>query len=604
MMDAATQTPSPQIGIIRRLPEGLINQIAAGEVIERPAAAVKEVVENALDAGATEIIITLNNGGKSLLRITDNGRGMTDDDLQLAVERHATSKLPTSDLTHISSYGFRGEALASIGSVARLKITSKAANENMGYEIAVEGGVVQPLSPAAHPQGTTVEIRDLFFATPARLKFLKSDKAEQGAILAAIKAIALANPNVSFEVRNENRALMKVTGSSADLSESRLSRIDSLLDAEFKGNNMPLDVTREGCKLSGFASLPTFHKANSLAQYVFINGRPVKDKLIMGAVRGAYIDVLERGRYPVVVLFLEIPPEEVDVNVHPAKTEVRFRQASLVRSLIFSAIQQALAEHGHRSGQSPKHFFGRSQSNTHNYNHSLPPSLQVQEHQRAFTSVEETSVRPTVTHRPVAKNEHAPEATPDQFLGVPLAQVFDTYIIAQNDEGLILIDQHAAHERIVYEQLKNQLETTGVKRQMLLLPEVVDLEDHEIELLVSRQEELEKLGLALEAFGKGSVLVRETPALLREINAKALIKDLVEELVEFETTTKLEEKLLHVSATMACHGSVRAGRRLNHAEMSELLRQMETTERSGQCNHGRPTYVQISAKDLEYLFKR
>ncbi len=592
---------------IRRLPEVVANRIAAGEVIERPAAVVKELVENALDAGATRIDVTLADSGRSLIVVVDDGAGVARDDLALAIERHATSKLPDDDLLRIMTLGFRGEALPSIGAVARLAITSRQRGADSAWTIAVAGGRVGALGPAAHPPGTRVEVRDLFFATPARLKFLKGDRSELSAAVDVVERLAMAFPHVAFHVAADGRAIVKLPAAAGDLVTQRLERLAAVIGRDFFDNALLVDARRESVRLAGHIGLPTYHRATAQHQYLFVNGRPVRDKLLVGAVRGAYADFLARDRHPVLALFLELPPEEVDVNVHPAKAEVRFRDAGLVRGLIVAALRHILAEAGHRaattvaagalgafrpaSAPSPAWAYGAPARH-------LPGLGEAAAAYQAPLPVNAPPAAPNTELRPGL-------AEPADFpLGAARAQLHGTYIVAETSDGLVIVDQHAAHERLVYEQMKAAMAAGGIARQTLLIPQVVELDEAAVARLTPRVREFAELGLAIEAFGPGAVVVREVPALLGEVDVPGLIRDLADELAELGSALSLGERLAEVCATMACHGSVRAGRRLNPEEMNALLRQMEATPHSGQCNHGRPTYVSLRLIDIEKLFGR
>jgi len=594
---------------IRRLPEALVNRIAAGEVIERPAAAVKELVENALDAGARRIEVTLRDGGKALLAVVDDGHGMDRDGLLLALERHATSKLPDDDLVHIRTLGFRGEALPSIAAVSRLEITSRSAGAAEAWLLAAEAGVLQAPKPAAWPAGTRVEVRDLFFATPARLKFLKTARAEGQAVRDCLERLAMAHPGVAFRLQDEARVVLRLDPAGGDLFDSRRTRLGALLGRDFADNALAVDARRDGLRLTGAISLPTLNRATAGHQYLFVNGRPVKDRLLLGAVRGAYQDFLARDRHPMVALFLELAPEEVDVNVHPAKAEVRFRDAGGVRGLIVSACRHALAEAGHRASTTVSlaalgSFRPEADARPRQASWSLPPRPQPAALAEAAAAYAPFSGAAAPVPAP-APAEAAPVAeAADQPLGIARAQLHQTYIVAQTADGLVLVDQHAAHERLVYEAMKRQLARTGVARQLLLIPEVVELDPGAAERLVERAGELAELGLVLEAFGGGAVVVREVPALLGETQVQGLIKDLADELADHQQGFALKERLEEICGTLACHGSVRAGRALSLAEMNALLRQMEATPHSGQCNHGRPTYVELKLADVERLFGR
>ncbi|MEX2630082.1 MAG: DNA mismatch repair endonuclease MutL [Tistlia sp.] len=612
---------------IRRLPETLVNRIAAGEVIERPAAAVKELVENSLDAGARRVDVSLRDGGKAWICVADDGEGMGPEDLGLALQRHATSKLPDDDLVRIATLGFRGEALPSIGAVARLAIVSRPRGAAEAWRIAVEGGSPPEVAPAALGGGTRVEVRDLFFATPARLKFLKSARSEVMAVRDSLERLAMAHPGVAFSLVHEERTLFRHEAESGDLFDARLKRLGAVMGRAFQDNALALDALREGLQLTGYIGLPTLNRANALGQYLFVNGRPVRDRLLLGAIRGAYQDFLARDRHPMVALFLEVPPEEVDVNVHPAKAEVRFRDPGLVRGLIVSACRHALAEAGHRAsttvaqaalgalrpglggggGGGPSYAFGAGGGARGGYGGTLPRSLAEA---AAGYHAPLGGGLPAFDHAPSARGE-APategEAAPgagDFPLGAARAQLHATYVVAQTAEGIVIVDQHAAHERLVYERMKRQIAASGVSRQLLLVPEVVELEEAAAERLLARAPELAELGLVVEGFGGGTLLVRETPALLGQVDVQGLLRDLADELGELDQALSLKERLEEVCGTLACHGSVRAGRRLTVEEMNALLREMEATPHSGQCNHGRPTYVELKLSDIERLFGR
>jgi DNA mismatch repair protein MutL len=606
---------------IRRLPETLVNRIAAGEVIERPAAAVKELVENALDAGATQIDVVLRDAGRGLIAVSDDGCGMSAEDLVLALERHATSKLSSDDLVNIETLGFRGEALPSIGAVARLTVTSRPADAPEAMSVTVEGGRLGEPKPAALAPGTRVEVRDLFFATPARLKFLKTARTELSYARSAIERLAMSYPEVGFSLHDDQRQVLAVPPASGDLFEARLKRLGAVMGREFQANALKIEAEREGLRLTGYIGLATYNRANARQQFLFVNGRPVHDKLLFGAVRGAYQDFLARDRHPVVALFLQVPASEVDVNVHPAKAEVRFRDPGLVRGLIVGACRHALAEAGHRASTTvagaalgalrPEVSVGvgripaRGGGSWHGSH--LSSAL-------AETAASYHAPLPGLGAAPVARvapmQSPDPEderTTPDLArypLGAARAQLHRTYVVAQTADGLVIVDQHAAHERLVYEAMKSALADQGVARQMLLLPEVVELEEDAAERLAGRAEELAELGLAVEPFGPGALVVREVPALLGDTDVQGLLRDLADELSELGETFSLKERLEQVCGTMACHGSVRAGRELNVEEMNALLRQMEETPHSGQCNHGRPTYVELKLSDIEKLFGR
>jgi DNA mismatch repair protein MutL len=599
---------------IRRLPEVVVNRIAAGEVIERPAAAVKELVENAIDAGASRIEVTLADSGRSLIAVVDDGSGMSRDELTLAIERHATSKLPDDDLLRIATLGFRGEALPSIGAVSRLAITSRQNDAAEAWSIAVEGGRSVPPIPVAHPPGTRVEVRDLFFATPARLKFLKGDRSELHQATDAVQRLAMAHPDIAFHLTADGRAALRLPAANGDLFAARLERVSAVIGREFFDNALAIDAARTieamgEVRLTGHAGLPTYHRATAQYQYLFVNGRPVRDKLLAGAVRGAYADFLARDRHPVVALFLEVPPEAVDVNVHPAKAEVRFRDAASIRGLIVGSLRHALAEAGHRAsttvaigalGAFKQQDAPRPFTPSWRRSPTLPRGLAetAAAYQAPLGDLATLSAA-------VAELTHpAPQAAQDFPLGVARAQLHETYIVAQTADSIVIVDQHAAHERLVYEQMKDSLANGAIRRQVLLIPEVVELDEAAVARLSPRLAEFAELGLIAEPFGPGAVVVREVPALLGEVDVHGLIRDLADELAELGTALSLKERLGEVCGTMACHGSVRAGRRLSADEMNALLRQMEATPHSGQCNHGRPTYVELRLADIEKLFGR
>jgi DNA mismatch repair protein MutL len=601
---------------VRQLSESIINRIAAGEVVERPASAVKELIENALDAGARRIEVVTDGGGRRLIRVTDDGEGMTRADLELAVERHATSKLPNDDLLQINTLGFRGEALPSIGAVARLSITTRHASEPHAWAIEVSGGVKSAPKPAALNEGTRVEVTDLFYATPARLKFLKSDRAEAEAVREVVRRLAMSRPDVAFTLAGEDRLPITWAAALPDAA-GRLRRLSDVLGADFRANAVEVRAEREGVLVEGFAGLPTLTRANALGQYLFVNGRPVRDKLLIGVVRAAYADYLPRDRHPVVALFVTLPPREVDVNVHPAKTEVRFRNAGLVRALLLSALKEALAREGQRAATTggsatiaafrpaalPRRGWDwrRSPARPATLGALAPRGVPM----RALAEPAQAAfdVGAAVAAARVETAEPAPDLL-DRPLGAARAQVHDAYIVAQTRDGIVIVDQHAAHERLIYERMKAALETSGVARQILLIPEIVDLDAADVARLLERAEELARYGLLIEPFGPGAVAVRETPALLGDVDAAALVRDLADHLAEWDEALPLERRLMQVAATMACHGSVRAGRRLKAEEMNTLLREMEATPNSGQCNHGRPTYVELKLADIERLFGR
>ena len=605
---------------IRLLPPNLVNQIAAGEVVERPAAAVKELVENAVDAGATRIDVTLTDGGRSLIVVTDNGCGMTPQELAVSVDRHATSKLPSDDLLSIDYLGFRGEALPAIGSVARMTVTSRTASADSGWYVMVAGGRKEGPVPAPHPVGTRVEVRDIFFATPARLKFLKSPQTELNYAVDAVQRLAMAHSSVAFTLtaNGKTKINLPVSETQGDLFDIHLDRLAAILGKDFGANAVPVAAERGGVKLYGYIGVPTFNRGNAHAQYLFVNGRPVRDRLLSGAVRAAYQDFLAPNRHPYIVLFLDVPQREVDVNVHPAKSEVRFRDSGMIRGLMVGALKHALAEAGHKasttvsnaalgalrpeSAGEPSIPYHRSSS----YERNAAYELQAP-HGSSPQGLGEGSPDTMFAFAP-----SAPEASEGEEgineqehpLGVARAQVHETYIVAQTSDGIVIVDQHAAHERLVYERMKAALGHEGVTRQMLLIPEVVELEDASAGRLTGRAEELAELGLVLEPFGEGTVVVREIPALLGETDIKGLVRDLADDLASMDEALSLKDRLGDVCGTLACHGSVRAGRRLKGPEMNAILRQMEVTPHAGQCNHGRPTYVELKLKDIERLFGR
>lgn len=635
--------PSPYLRLlmpIRRLSPETVNRIAAGEVVERPASAIKELVENALDAGGRNIEIQADGGGLSRILIADDGKGIPREELPLAIERHATSKLEPDDagdvdLLRIHTLGFRGEALPSIGSVARLSITTRSRDETDAWAITVEGGETRPLAPAPFPgpHGARVEVRDLFYATPARLKFMKSERSEAMAISEEIKRQAMAHEAVAFTLSLDGKVTLRLPAEHPG-DEGRLKRLSALLGRDFEANALLIDQERDGVRLSGYAGLPTYSRGNAAHQYLFVNGRPVKDRLLQGALRGAYADFLARDRHPAAVLFLDIDPLYVDVNVHPAKAEVRFRDPALVRGLIVGALRHALHAAGHRasttvaadalSGFQPHtgvthsgEWRGTSAEGWSGWAGWNAPASQTAQ---VLPGLNERSARvepswdgPSWPSQPAQNRDlatgHSPLATPPQDpldypLGAARGQLHANYIVAQTRDGLVIVDQHAAHERLVYERMKAQMAEGAVTRQALLTPEVVDLDPAEAERVAGRAEELAEMGLIVEAFGAGAVLVRETPAMLGDTDVQGLIRDIADDLSEHGQALSLKERLAAICGTMACHGSVRSGRVLSAPEMNALLRQMEATPHSGQCNHGRPTYVELKLHDLEKLFGR
>ncbi len=604
---------------IRILPSNLVNQIAAGEVVERPASVVKELVENAIDAGATSIEVRLADGGKSLVTITDNGKGMSPEELELAVERHATSKLPDDNLFNINFLGFRGEALPSIASVARLSIISRPKDADSAWKIEVNGGEKSKPVPASHPFGTRIEVRDLFYATPARLKFLKTGSAETTQCVDILNRIALANPHIAFYLYDGEKKKIAYPACNGDLFDARLERLSAVMGREFGDNSILIDARREILHISGYVSLPTLNKANSLSQFLFVNNRPVRDKLLLGAIRGAYQDVLASGRYPMCALFFDIDPKYVDVNVHPAKAEVRFYDNALVRGLLVSAIRNALNQHANRTSNTIS-LEELVKDNIPDFGRDIPDTLTAEEHlmpQSPLRNYGYQSVFSQSSRRqadlPELERKFSVKVEPEPVLssggdigplGLAKAQFHDTYIISQTEDSIIIVDQHAAHERIVMEKLKEGLRSGKTAAQMLLIPEVVDLEPSAKVRILEAAPELAKMGLVLEEFGTTAVIVREIPALLRDTDVKKLVEDVAEQMAEWGSGFELTEKLHLVCATIACHGSVRAGRRLNSEEMNRLLRDMEKTPHSGQCNHGRPTYVELKIADIAKLFDR
>ncbi len=626
MVESVIKPPIPRI---RRLPLDAVNRIAAGEVVERPAAAAKELIENALDAGARSVRVRIEGGGLTRLTIEDDGHGMSVDELPLAIERHATSKLAADDEGHVDlldirTMGFRGEALPSIGSVSRLTILSRARGADGAFEIGVDAGKVDGPKPAAWSglagNGTRLDVRDLFYATPARLKFMKTERSEAQAIADIVRRLALARPDVAFHLDSEDRAVIRLAAEQGD--EARLKRLGAVLGREFRENAVEIDAEREGVRVSGFAGLPTFNRGSAQHQYLFVNGRPVKDRLLAGVIRAAYQDFLARDRHPMAALFIDLDPMQVDVNVHPAKTEVRFRDAANIRGLMIGALRHALAGAGHRASTTVAGAaLGAAASR-------VAPSLPWNGGQARWSparpvvgGLDYATSHPSVSDNrpasfdavggapsgrveppPLAPAGPQPQSLPP--LGVARAQVHETYIIAQTADGIVIVDQHAAHERLVYERMKAQIAGDGVKRQALLIPEVVELSEEEAQRVLDRADELLEMGLEVEPFGRGAVAVRATPAIFGEMDVKGLVRDLADDLSEYEAGLALKERLEDVMGNMACRGSVRAGRRLTADEMNALLRQMEATPHSGQCNHGRPTYVELKLADIEKLFGR
>ena len=601
-MNAESPNISAQRPVIRQLDEAAVNRIAAGEVVERPASAVKELVENALDAGALRISVDYADGGKTLIRVVDDGCGMTGDDLPLALARHATSKIDGSDLLNIRSFGFRGEALPSLGAVGRLTITSRAAGAD-GVSLTVEGGRMGQVRPAALTRGTVVELRDLFYATPARLKFMRTDRAEAQAIGDVIKRLAMAEPHVGFTLRDvsgggEGRVVFRADPMSGDMFDALHGRLAQVLGADFAENALRIDAETDGLHLVGYAALPTYSRGSSAAQFLFVNGRPVLDRMLFGALRAAYMDVLSRDRHPAAVLNLICDPERVDVNVHPAKSEVRFREPAAARGIIVSALRHALAGAGHRASttvasETLQAF--RPEPRIYQMDRASQPALT-----RAYQfQAPGFSEAPSARYEPPIAAEA--EALP---LGAARAQVHENYIIAQTAHGMVIVDQHAAHERLVYERLKAQRDDAGIAAQALLIPEIVDLSPLDAARILDLAFDLAALGLGIEAFGGSAIAVREVPAILGQVNATALIRDILDDLADLGDSTRLQARIDAVLSRMACHGSVRSGRQMRAEEMNALLREMEATPLSGQCNHGRPTYVELKLADIERLFGR
>ena len=602
--------------VIRQLDESAINRIAAGEVVERPASAVKELVENALDAGATRITVEVADGGKTLIRVSDDGCGMTAEDLPLALSRHATSKIDGSDLLDIRSFGFRGEALPSLGAVSRLTITSRAEGAE-GCMIAVEGGRIAAPRPAAQNRGTVVELRDLFFATPARLKFLRSDRSESAAIHEVVKRLALAEPQVGFTLRDvsggEMRVIFRADPAPGDFFDALHARVAQVLGRDFAENALRIDAERDAVRLQGYAALPTYSRGSSVAQFLFVNGRPVADRLMIGALRAGYMDVLSRDRHPAAVLNLVLDPQRVDVNVHPAKAEVRFREPDLARGLIVTALRHGLAQAGHRAsstvGAETLAAFRPEPGATVAAPNPFPRPYQMEQRPAAGTLMRSLAGQAPMfgfAEAPSARADLAPPE-PDQTarpLGAARAQLHENYIIAQTETGMVIVDQHAAHERLVYERLKAQAADAGIRSQTLLIPEIVDLSPTDAARLLAFAADLAELGLVIEAFGPGAIAVREVPAILGRIDAASLLRDILDDLADLGTSSRLKGKIDAVLSRMACHGSVRSGRQMRVEEMNALLREMEATPLSGQCNHGRPTWVALSLSDIEKLFGR
>jgi DNA mismatch repair protein MutL len=582
-----------------------INRIAAGEVIERPASAVKELVENAIDAGSTDINITLQSGGRNLISIIDNGSGMTKEELGIAVERHTTSKLDETNLLNIQHFGFRGEALASIGAVSKLTITSRARGEADAWELSVIGNEKEEVIPASLLGGTKVEVRDLFFATPARLKFLRSERTEIQHTQDMINKIAMANPHVGFTLISDNKNLLKVAPT------SRKERIAAVMGKEFIDNAVEVNAENEGIKITGYVSIPTFNRGTSSEQYLYVNNRPVKDKLLMSVIKVAYQDFLARDRHPVAVLYIDIDREEVDVNVHPAKAEVRFRDPNLIKRAIISSIKNTLHSESHKTSttiatETLTYFAPKSMPQA-GFSYSAPKTSYVpRASEPARTNFQPASLFADVMVMPEVRKEEA--ASSEEYKDFPLGnakcQLHGTYIVAQNKDSIIIVDQHAAHERLVYEKLKKNFADNSVKRQRLLIPEIIEIPEKACNYLIARKQKLAKFGLGFEQAGLNAIIVNEIPSLIGNGDVKGLIKDLADDFLEYGENLTLAELIEHILETFACHHSIRAGRQLNLFEMNALLREMEQTPHSGQCNHGRPTYVELKLNDIEKLFGR
>ncbi|KIC45160.1 DNA mismatch repair protein MutL [Ruegeria sp. ANG-S4] len=604
--------------VIRQLDDAAINRIAAGEVVERPASAVKELVENAIDAGADRIAIDIADGGKTLIRVTDNGCGIAAEDLPLALSRHATSKIDGLDLLNIHTFGFRGEALPSLGAVGRLTITSRVPG-GQAASIHVAGGKMEAVKPAALRSGTVVELRDLFFATPARLKFMRTDRAESQAVTDIVKRLAMAEPAVTFTLRDvsgggEGRVTFRADRENGDLFDALHARLARVIGREFAENALQIDAMRDGIRLYGYAALPTYSRGAAVAQYLFVNGRPVRDKMLTGALRAAYFDFLSRDRHPAAALFIDCDPELVDVNVHPAKSEVRFRDPGVARGLIVSALRHALAEAGHRASRTVANAtLGAmrpepaqpSPARVYQMDRPSPAARQAAylAQSPGFAELANDYSGTVVEPTPPAAAAEDPPAQ-ELPLGAARGQVHENYIIAQTADGLVIVDQHAAHERLVYEKLKSQMAENGVAAQALLIPEIVELSEGDCTRLMSVADDLSRLGLTLEPFGGGAVAVRETPAILGEVDARAMVLDILDELADQGNSQTVQARIEAILSRVACHGSVRSGRRMRAEEMNALLREMEATPHSGQCNHGRPTYVELKLSDIERLFGR
>ena len=609
-----------QKNVIKQLDETVINKIAAGEVVERPASAVKELIENSIDAGCSDITIEVADGGKTLIRVIDDGLGMSDIDLPIALRRHATSKLPNDNLLNINSFGFRGEALPSLGAVGRLRIISHN-DGNGAHEINVNGGKISDIKPAARTLGTTIELRDLFYATPARLKFLRSTKSELKAITDTVKGLSISTPNVAFtlidKTGGKSRKIIQVQKEKDVSLASIKNRLSRVLGQDFSKNSISIDVTREDVNLTGYVCLPTYARASNAMQYFFVNNRQVRDKQLIGALRAAYSDFMPRDRFPAAAIYINCRPDFVDVNVHPGKSEVRFRDPQGIRSLIVTGIRQVIAIEGHRSSSTlSTAALGAMREQTHQMpsanNEQVTKNSQNMDYngnKRFFTRDVEPAFQET--WKPSArdfqtKDEHANfiEEFESFPLGAPIAQFGENYIISQNDDGIVIIDQHAAHERLVYEKLKEQVKDNKIEVQALLVPEILELSEPEILVLIEYKDNLSMYGLKINQFGINSIAVQEIPAILNSENIKKLIFDILDELTDLENSDTLEKKINAVLSRIACHGSIRSGRMLRTEEMNSLLREMENTPNSGQCNHGRPTHISIRMSDIERLFGR
>ena len=610
-MDIKNPTTKDNRRIIRQLSDAAANRIAAGEVVERPSSAIKELVENSIDAGASRIDISYSDGGKTLIRVKDNGHGIAENQLMLALSRHATSKIDGTDLLNIHTFGFRGEALPSMGAVGRLTITSRIENVSMGATITVDGGVIHQVRPAPSSIGTIVELRNLFHATPARLKFLRTDRAESGAISDVIKRLAMSEPFIGFTLRDitsggKGRIIFRADPEAGNLFDAMYGRLSKILGIDFAKNSFRVDAERDGMTLTGYASLPTYSRGSSVSQYIFVNGRPVKDKSLLSALRAAYSDFLHNGRYPLAALFVECDFERVDVNVHPAKAEVRFREPGIVRGLVISALRHALAEEGHRASSTVADAtlgaFKKSEISNISTNLRMNQSWSREMQNNNLDQVGFSELQNNFSAR-----QASIETNNDQIsnrLGAARAQVHENYIISQTADGIVIVDQHAAHERLVYEKLKNKMALNGVSSQTLLIPEIIELSEQDSAVLMDLSAELSRFGLSIENFGGNSIVVRETPAILGEVNAKSLILDILDELKDWSESNLIKEKLDAILSRVACHGSIRSGRIMKGEEMNALLREMEITPHSGQCNHGRPTYVKLKLSDIEKLFGR